>query len=365
MMGEPKDNRSYFSSSISRGTHNNEPFQQERQVIVHILQQVQVDYSHARKQLEHVHHAFGERQRAAGEQLRYLLDTVTRVPTRIDDKNTENKGEYGASESLVSPQMVFLRAYCFGNFEVYLNGKRLDTWSSLKAKSLLKFLISRRGKPVARDVLVETLWPNCKPEVGCNNLKSAVCALRQVLRRGELNDDNKSRCPFVQFSEARYMLSSKLEFWVDVDDFERMWTVGQRLEKQRNIEGAAKQYQLADELYRGDYLEDELYAEWTLLRREALKDTYLAILGKLANISFKANNYENCIRYSQKILSKDSCHEEAYRWLIRCYIRLGQRHRAQQWYALCVATLKRELDSIPDHETISLYHQLLHQDPIQ
>lgn len=363
-MGKPKYNRSYFSSNISRGTHNNEPFQQEWQEIIHTLQQVQADYSHAKKQLEHVHHVFGERERVAGEQLRYLLDTVTTVPTRIYDKNTGNKGEFSASGSLVPPQMVFLRAYCFGNFEVYLNEKRLDKWSSLKAKSLLKFLISRRGKPVVKDVLVETLWPNCNPEVGSNNLKSAIYALRQVLRQGELNTDNKTNCLFVQFSEARYMLSPKLELWVDVDDFEHVWTAGRRLEKQCDIEGAAKQYQLADELYRGDYLEDEPYTEWTLLRREALKDVYLAILAKLASISFRANDYENCIMYSQKILAKDSCHEEAYRWLIRCYVHLGQRHRAQQWYNLCVATLKRELDSMPDRETISLNHQLLHQDPI-
>ena len=363
-MGEPKYNRPYFSSNISRETQNNEPFPQEWQVIIHTLQQVQADYSHAKKQLEHVHYAFGERERVAGEQLRYLLDTVTTVETRIDGKNTGNKGEYSASEVLVPPKIVFLRAYCFGNFEVYLNEKRLDKWSSLKAKSLLKFLISCRGKPVARDVLVETLWPNCAPEVGSNNLKSAIYALRQVLRQGELNDDNKTNCPFVQFSEARYMLSPELGLWVDVDDFKHVWTAGQRLEKQGDMEGAAKQYQLADELYRGDYLEDEPYAEWTLLRREALKDIYLAVLGKLANISFKANDCDSCIMYSQKILAKDSCHEEAYRWLIRCYFRLGQRHRAQQWYNLCVATLKRELDSMPDRQTVSLYRQLLNQDPI-
>jgi two-component SAPR family response regulator len=364
-MGEPKHNQPDFGSNISRGTHNDEPFQQEWQVIIHTLQQVQADYSQAKKQLEHVHYAFGERERVAGEQLRYLLDTVTTVPTRTDGKNTGSKVEYSVSESLVPPQIVFLRAHCFGNFEVYLNEKRLDKWSSLKAKSLLKFLISRRGKPVAKDVLVETLWPNCNPEVGSNNLKSAIYALRQVLRQGGLNYDNKTNYPFVQFSEARYMLSPNLKLWVDVDDFEHMWTAGQRQEKQYDIKGAAKQYQLADELYRGDYLEDELYAEWTLLRREALKDTYLAILGKLASISFRANDYDNCIMYSQKILAKDPCHEEAYRWLIRCYVRLGQRHRAQQWYNLCAATLKRELDSMPDRETTSLYHQLLNQDAIQ
>ena len=363
-MGEPEYSQSYSGGDVPRGTHNDEPFQHDWQVIIHTLQQVQADYSHAKEQLEYVHHAFGERERVASEQLRYLLNTTTIGPTRIGSKNTVNKVVYSTSQGLAPPQMVFLRAYCLGNFEVHLNEKRLDKWSSLKAKSLLKFLISRRGKPVTKDVLIEMLWPNCNPEVGSNNLKSAIYALRQVLRQGDLNDDNKNNCPFVQFSEARYMLSPKLELWVDVDDFEQIWIAGQRLEKRCDIEGAAKQYQLAEELYKGDYLEDEPYAEWTLLRREALKDVYLAILGKLASISFKTNDYDNCIMYSQKILDKDSCHEEAYRRLIRCYVRLGQRHRAQQWYNLCIATLKRELDSMPDHETISLYHQLLNQDPI-
>jgi len=363
-MGEPKHNRSDSGSNISPGTHNDETFQQDWQAIIHTLQQVKADYSNAKEQLEYVHHAFGERERVAGEQLRYLLNTITIGPTRIDNKNTVSKVEYSDSQNLAPPQMAFLKAYCLGNFEVHLNEKRLDKWSSLKAKSLLKFLISRRGKPVTKDVLIEMLWPNCNPEVGSNNLKSAIYALRQVLRQGELNDDNKNNYSFVQFSEARYMLSPKLELWVDVDDFEQIWMAGQRLEKRCDIEGAAKQYQLAEELYQGDYLEDEPYAEWTLLRREALKDVYLAILGKLASISFRSNDYDNCIMYSQKILDKDSCHEEAYRRLIRCYVRLGQRHRAQQWYNLCVATLKRELDSMPDRETISLYHQLLNQHPI-
>ena len=362
-MGRAKYNRSHFSSSISRGTHDSEPFEQEWQVIIHTLQQVQADYSHAKKQLEHVHYAFGERERVAGERLQYLLDRVTTVPTRVNGKNLGSKREYIPSEVIVPPQTAFLRAYCFGNFEVYLNEKKLDKWPSLKAKSLLKFLIGRRGKPIVKDVLVETLWPNCNPETGNNSLKSAIYALRQVLRQSQLNDDNETRCPVVQFSEARYMLSPKLELWVDVDDFERMCMTGQRLEKQHDIEGATKYYELANELYRGDYLEDEPYAEWTLLRREALKDTYLAILCKLAGISFRADDYENCIMYSQRILAKDSCHEEAYRWLIRCYVSLGQRHRAQQWYNLCVATLKKELDSMPDRKTISLYHQLLNQDP--
>jgi len=157
------------------------------------------------------------------------------------------------------------------------------------------------------------------------------------------------------------MIAPNLELWIDVDEFEQRWLIGRRLEKEGKIDAATKQFRAAEELYRGDYLEDEPYAEWTLIQREALKDTYLAIQGKLANTSFEAADYENCIIHCQKILMNDMCHEEAYRWLIRCYSHLGQRHRAKQWYDICVTTLKRELDTVPDHETIALYHQLLHR----
>jgi hypothetical protein len=133
-MGEPEYSQSYFTSDVARETLADAPFQQEWQVVIHTLQQVQADYSHAKKQLEHVHYAFGERERVAGEQIQCLLDTVATGPTGIRGKSTGNKREYIASEGHVPHEHVFLRAYCFGDFEVYLNEKRLDRWSSLKAR---------------------------------------------------------------------------------------------------------------------------------------------------------------------------------------------------------------------------------------
>ena len=292
---------------------------------------------------------------------------ITMVPTlsvqEKDDSLEANNEEFSKLESLVQPAPTSIRAYYFGGFEVYLNWNKLEKWPSLKAKSLLKFLLNRRKKPVVKDVLIEALWPNCDFEVGNDNLKNAVYALRQTLGRSELNNDNKSN-PCVLFSEGRYFVSPDLEVWLDTEEFEQRWLTGRRMEREGKMEDAAKYYGLAEEIYRGDYLEDEPYVEWTLVQREALKDIYFAILGKLAGFSFQSTDYENCVMYSQKILANDPCHEEAYRWLIRCYTRMGQRHRARQWYNLCVTTLKRELDDVPDRETTNLYHKLLNQDTI-
>ena len=89
-----------------------------------------------------------------------------------------------------------------------------------------------------------------------------------------------------------------------------------------------------------------------------------AILGKLADHSIETTDYESGIIYCQKILNRDRCREDAYRRLMRCYGRLGQRNRALRWYEICRQTIRTELDTDPDRETTLLYQQLLEDHPI-
>jgi DNA-binding SARP family transcriptional activator len=127
---------------------------------------------------------------------------------------------------------------------------------------------------------------------------------------------------------------------------------------------AIKEYESAEALYHGDYLEDEPYEEWTLLRRETLRDTYLIILGKLADHAMEIYDYENCIMVCQNILVKDPCSEEAYRRLIRCCSRLGNKHRSLRWYEICCKNMLAGLDIAPDQETVVLYQRLLRNEYI-
>lgn len=325
---------------------------QQLSVSTRMLQLIESDYSQAKKHLGEARRTFSQSERWTEEQLGYQLSARTRPADR--------KMAKGASrEKQVTSHVARLRAYCFGNFELQVDHKRIDKWQSLKAKSLLKFLIACKNKPISKDVLIEMLWPNCDPEEGKNNLKAVVYSLRQTLL-GQKTDSRVFQ--LILFSEGQYLINPEAEVWVDVSEFEHHWLTGLNLEKKGKKEEAMREFCLAEELYRGDYLEEDRYAEWTLLQREALKDTYLAILNKLANSSFDATEYDSCILYSQKILLKDVCYEEAYRWLMRCYSRLGNTHRARQWYKVCADTLMKELDTVPDSKTTDLYHRLLTQE---
>jgi len=324
--------------------------------IIKLLQEVPDDYSQAKYHLNSIYQIFNERELNSRQQISEIMPVLSQIQ-HIKHKADVQKASSGTGSSSNS-----LRVHCLGNFEIILNWKKYDRWQSLKAKSLIKYLLLHKNRPVSREALIEVLWPECDPEAGNNNLKSTIYTLRQMFARSD--SSGKTNTPVVIYSDGSYFIDPAIHIWIDVDEFESYWLAGRRLEKNKQINEAIKYYQFAEDLYRGDFLEDEMYTEWTLLKREALKDTYLAILIKLIGYSFKEEDYENCIVYCQKILSRDSCHEEAYMWLMKCYSRLGQKHRAQQWYEIYENTIRKELDSSPSQKINALHKQILNQETV-
>jgi DNA-binding SARP family transcriptional activator len=343
--------------------------------LMELLQLVQSDYSKAKKQLEEVYEVFSHRETTVNQQIQTVLRTggMKAQPNQrrgaaqdVDDDVVNRQGLGAPSQALVSRSGVSFRVYCLGRFELYWGQKKVEQWRSLKAKSLLKFLVAHRGTYIPNDVLMEALWPGYPPEAANNNLKAAAYALRQTISYSgvEPGRNNKNGFMLLLFADGRYTLNPEMELRVDVEEFQQRWTTGRRLEKEGKCAEAISEYQLAEKLYRGDYLEDDLYEDWTLLQREALKDIYLTILTKLAEDSFRETDFQGCIAYCQKILAKDSCREDAYRELMRCHSRLGQRHRALRWFELCAKTMERELGVAPESETRDLCQRLLRQEQI-
>src|SRR5262249_31233482 len=141
------------------------------------------------------------------------------------------------------------------------------------------------------------------------------------------------------------------QLWLDVEEFEYCYRLGRALfaRDEGNNEALAL-FDRAAELYCGDFLE-EVPDEWPTFRREGLKDQYLYVTPELANAALSTGDYQAGILRSQQILAKDHCREDAYRMLITCHSRLGQRGRVRGWYDLCVHSLQTELDCDPAPET--------------
>ncbi len=338
---------------------------------IHLLKQIQVDYHRARRELHEVSSHFSSREAAVGRQLRSAFDAIEQVGIRRDSGDRvdfgvappelEHGGRGAVSGPAIDESVPTLEVYSLGRFQIRVGWNRIERWHSLKAKSLLKYLVAQRGRPVPKDVLMEALWPGCEPSLANNNLKAAVRSLRQTLNWA---GDSYREFAWVLFQDGSYMINPEAHLWTDTEQFEYHWHIGRQLEKQGKVDEAIREHETAEALYKGDYLEDDLYEEWTTLRREALKDFYLAILGRLADYSMRTSDYESCIVYCQKILDNDSCREDAYRRLMCSYSRLGNRNRAIGWYHLCERVVTAELDVHPDHQTIALHQRLLNDEYI-
>ncbi len=248
-----------------------------------------------------------------------------------------------------------LQVRCFGRFEVHRDGVPIAQWRRGKAKLLLKFLLVRR-QPVPRDVLIDLLWPEADPRTAVNGLRVALHALRQAL--GPCGREGQRARDYVIFEGGNYGVNPAADLWVDADEFSSHFVAGMRLERQGQIAAAIDHFEKAENLYRDDYLLEDLYEDWTLVRREELKDQYLMVLTKLADACLNQGDAEGCIVRCHRILQKDACREDAYRRLMRCYVELGQRSQALHWFDLCVQTLRRELDVAPSEPTTELYGQI-------
>lgn len=331
---------------------------------VELLKQIQVDCRRAKIELKELSSIFGERESAAVKQLRSALNGTVQLANQSGELNLMGKppaevtavANHRRRPSGGSPAPL-LEIYFLGKFEVRVRWNMVERWNSQKAKSLMKYLLGYSGgHPVPKEAIMENLWPTMEPRKANNNLKVTICALKQTLGSASgIND----KFAWVVFRDGSYAMNSEIELWTDVDEFEQHRQKARKLEMDGNLSEAIKDYEAAEALYKGDYLEDDLYEEWTWLRRETLKENYLTTCGKLADYSMQNADHEGCIFYCQKILMKDFCREDAYRRLMRCHSRLGQRNKAISWYRVCERIIKRELEVNPDPSTIALYHKLL------
>jgi len=315
--------------------------------ILGVLRQVQGDYHGARSMFRGIQDRFARREMEI-EQFRKQAVIRRSSSLLLQAVGTRQLGS--------PPQTHLLAVNLLGSCRVAIDGQPITDWRGGKVRALFKYLVSHRERRIPREQLMEALWPGGDPQAAGNSLRVAVHALRQILHASTAN---RERYNFILFEDNAYAFGPRLEFWVDIEEFEHHWQAGRQLEKSGGLDSAREEYEAAESLYRGDFLDDDPYEEWTLLRREGLKDIQLTILGKLGKHFLESNDYPACIARCQKIVESDPCREDAYQWLMRCHAALGHPGRAHRWYELCVRALGQDLNLEPSRETMELHQQIL------
>lgn len=245
-----------------------------------------------------------------------------------------------------------LAVYCLGSFQVYQDEQLVENWLSRKALSVFKYLILEHPNPVAKEILMDKFWPDSDPESARRNLHQAIYALRQILR-GDQAEFNH-----IYFKNDCYTMNPDLDMWIDFQEFEKCINAGRRQDKSEDVDKAIEQYEIAEELYQGDFLEEDLYEDWPILRREQLCRSYFDLVDRLTGLYLQTGQYTSATYLCHKVLAKDRCYEAAHRLLMQCYLAQGQRHMAVRQYQTCMQALREDLGIQPTRETVELYHRI-------
>lgn len=245
-----------------------------------------------------------------------------------------------------------LAVYCLGAFRIYEDDHPLEEWPGRKGKSILKYLLLNRHKPVTKEILMDLFWPDSDPDAARNNLNVSIYGLRQGLRNGYPDFSH------ILFQNDCYMLNPELNIWLDVEEFMKHFDLAREFEQKGQVTAMVAEYQAAEALYQGELFEEDRYEDWLMNQRQNLQDAYLSLLDKLSIYYYDHQEYTVCVTLCRKMLVVEPSLENIHRRLMRAYAQQKQYFLALRQYHRCVEMLKEELDVAPDPRTMKLCNSI-------
>ena len=159
-------------------------------------------------------------------------------------------------------------------------------------------------------------------------------------------------------SGGLYCLERTDECWVDTEEFEELYTEGRKLEK---IDPAAAiaSFRGSLELYRGDFLVEEPYLDWTIELREYYREMFIDGTLRLAELlASYADDLGEAIRICRQGLRKDPYREDLYHALIGYLIDAGRYTEAATQYTAYAKMMHDEFGLDPSREARALLERI-------
>jgi two-component SAPR family response regulator len=252
------------------------------------------------------------------------------------------------------PEPHTLQIFTLGSFGLAVAGRSvaIEKWKRKQAVTLLKYLVSQLDRPVHRERLLDSLWPEVDEMRGWGRLKVAISYLRRQLRANGISDE------VVKTSGKAYLLRRDA-VWVDAYAFERLISEGQELQQQGQWNEALCRYDEARHLYRGDYLEEETFSDWCAEERERLREVYLEMLARTAECHAELGQYAEAVHICRKALVFDPCRESFHCLLMENLLNEGHLKMALAQFRHCQRVLAKEFGAEPMPATQCLYQQIL------
>lgn len=217
-----------------------------------------------------------------------------------------------------------------------------DEWLQQRPGQLLKYLVCQRARPVANEQIADALWPDASHRDALTRVRQYVHQLRLSLEPGR---SPGSRSSFIGTRRGGYALEN---VWVDADEFAHRVETGLRAHADSDLGRARFELDAAHRLYRGDFLADDPYAEWTLAERDRLRDLSSRGLRALVELEVEAGRLDTAADRARALTEVDAFDADVWRRYLELCLRRGRRSEAARQYALLKNKMRRQFGEEPE-----------------
>lgn len=253
-----------------------------------------------------------------------------------------------------SQETGLIKVYCLGEFKIELDKKVYlsDEWNSKKALTLFKYLLARDREKAQKDLLMELLWPNSKKDQ-THTLHTTVYFLRKFLANN-LGKDN-----LIKYSKGLYWIDINDEIWIDFIEFRNIYQQAVIFHGNNELTKALKFFKDAFKMYKGEFLQEDLYEDWTLNYRQHFREIFIDLVLRYSTILVEVeNDYSEAIKVCQVGLEVDRYREELYQKMIGIYLDSDLYVEAVKVYSEYKDNLQQEYGLQPSPKIKELFYEI-------
>lgn len=273
--------------------------------------------------------------------LETLLPVLENAERRLEQKKAaQATSAPNSAPAEPAADRIKIKVQAFGSLVVTV-GQSVVTendWHNFKTAAVFKLLLIHHKRIVALDSLIEHVCEGSSTRSAEVMIFSAVSTIRRML---EPNLKSGRDSKYVHTHKSGYELNLgelNVDYYYDVEAFEALIREAQRTR-------SAQKYLAATELYRDEFLKNDMAHNWSSYKRQMLKDFYLSALQFLVDQAQAEARLHDVIELAQKMLQADELYEPAYTILIKTYLDLRRPAAAKKILELCEHNFRRHLNA--------------------
>ena len=232
-----------------------------------------------------------------------------------------------------------------GVTSVVVSGKMVQdsAWRSDRAREMLVLLLWR-GKPMGKEEIAVTLWPEIEPHRVNSAFHSTLFRLRRAIDSGSL---------VVRTGDGLYALDPARAIHLDARDFAD--SVDEAI---ADRDSAAEKLRAALTWYLGPFLQGA-DAAWATEVRSLLESKYIAALLELARDASVSRSPLVALECSRRILECDPFNEMAMRLQLVALAELGRAGAVDSAYRRYAQLVEEEIGERPSRSMRDLHQRLM------